>query len=176
VVSAWHDSPITPTRADTIALTLQANPSRETAELGRLLTTELKREGFHLVPVDQADYLMAYALEDQLVDQGRSITTTIPASPPQTTGQVMEQPPTDGYSTAPTISAQTVSQPIVYRSRGIRLFLYANPKTHPGGFQIVWQGYIAAGQASSAGRKTALIRTLLGYLGREYHGSVNLAQ
>jgi hypothetical protein len=106
------------------------------------------------------------------VDQGRSITMTTPASPPQTTAQVTGVP----FNTESTIPAQTVTQPVVYRHRGIRLFLYSNPKTHPGGFRIVWQGYIAAGPTTSAADETALLKTLLGYLGKEQHGSVNLAR
>lgn len=165
VISTWRDSQVTPTRADKIALTIQPQPSPEDAELGRLLAAELKREGFNLVPVEQADYLMAYAWEDELVDQGRSITTTTPAAPPQTTAQAMGQ-------AVPTVPARVASQPVVYRDRGIRLFLYNNSKTHPGGLRIVWQGYIAAGHTTSAAGKTALLKTLLGYLGQEYHGTV----
>ena len=176
MVSTWRDSALTPTRSDKIALMLQHNPRPETAALGRLLTAELKREGFNLVPVEQADYLMAYTLEDELVDQGRSITTITPASPPQTTAQVMAQPIIGHSATEPTIPARVVSEPVVYRNRGIRLLLYNNPQTHPGSFQIVWQGYIAASGTTSAERETALIKTLLGYLSQEQHGSVNLAQ
>ncbi len=175
-LSTWRDSTLTPTRADKIALTPQLNPSPETAALGRLLTAELQREGFHLVPADQADYLMAYALEDELVNQGRTIAITTAASPPQTTAQVMDETPPGGYSSDPTIPARAVSQPVVYRNRGIRLFLYNNPKTHPGGFRIVWQGYISSGLSASPQRETILLKTLLGYLGQEYHGPVRPAQ
>lgn len=169
VISTWRDSQAMPTRTDKIALTLQPQPEPENIELGRLLAAELKREGFDLVPVKQADYLMAYTWEDELADQGRSITTITPASPPQTTAQAMGQ-------AEPTIPASVVSQPVVYRHRGIRLFLYNNPKTHPGGFRIVWQGYISAGQTASAADETALLKTLLGYLGQEHHGPVNLTR
>lgn len=175
VVSAWRDSQSTPTRADTIGLIAQPDASPANAELSRLLTAELKREGFKLVPVEQADYLMAYTLEDELVDQGRTVAMTTPTSPPQTTRQVLGFSATGDSLTDPTLPARTISQPVVFRNRGIRLFLYNNPKTHPGGFQIVWQGYITAGQTASAERETALIRALLGYWGQEYHGSVNLA-
>jgi hypothetical protein len=176
-ISTWHNSPLTPTRADRFALTVQHNSSKETSEVGRLLTAELKWEGFNVVPVEQADYLMAYALEDELVqDQRHWITTTTPASPPQTTGQVMAQGPNSVYSVSPSIPGSIVMQPVVFRNRGVRLFCYSNPKTHPGGFQIVWQGYITAGPTTSTECETALIRTLLGYLGQEHHGSVNLAR
>ena len=175
VISTWNESPLIPERTHKVALIQQLNPTPQTAELGRLLTAELKREGFNVVPTDQADYLLAYTLEDELVPQNRSIPTFEPASPPQTTGQVIDQDPARGYLGDSTLGSTAVSQPVVFRSRGIRLFLYNNPKTHSGGFQIVWQGYIAAGQTTSQ-RETALIKTLLSYLGQEHHGAVNLAQ
>lgn len=175
VISTWNESQKVPGRTDKIGLIKQLNPASQTAELGRLLTDELKREGFNVVPTDEADYLMAYSLEDELVPQDRSVTMMEPASPPQTTAQVIDQAGARGYSGDPTLPARPVSQPVVFRSRGIRLFLYNNPKTHPGGFQIVWQGYIAAGQATPK-RETALIKTLLGYLGQEHHGAVNLVE
>lgn len=171
MISTWQNSQVVPTRADTFALTRQPHASPENAELDRLLTAELKREGFHLVPAAHADYLIAGALEDELVSQGRSVALTTPGSPPQTTAQMAGV-----YATEPTFPPTTALQPVLFRKRGIRLFLYRNPRIHPGSLQIVWQGYITAGQAASAEDETARIKTLLGYLGREYHGSAKPAQ
>lgn len=173
MISTWRNSALTPTRSDKMALTLQHNSSPETAALGSLLTAELNREGFNLVPLEQADYLMSCTVEDELVDQGRAITMITPGSAPQTTAQIAG--PASAAS-QPTIPGTMVSKPVVYRNRGIRLLLFSNPQTHPGGIQIVWQGYIAASGSASAKRETTLIKTLLGYLGQEYHGPVNLAQ
>ncbi|HLZ54762.1 MAG TPA: hypothetical protein VKS19_09820 [Verrucomicrobiae bacterium] len=170
MVSTWHESEFSPTRADKIALTLRPRPSPEDAELGRLLVDELKREGFNLVPMEKADYLIAGTLTDELVtDQQHRITTTVPAPPPQTTGQIMTLPSSSASETS-------ISRPVIFRNRGIRLFLYTNPKTNPSGLQIAWQGYIATGQPATAERETLLIRTLLGYFGQEQHGPVNLGQ
>jgi len=131
---------------------------------------ELKREGFNLVPMEKADYLIAGTLTDELVtDQQHRITTTVPAPPPQTTGQIMTLPSSSASETS-------ISRPVIFRNRGIRLFLYTNPKTNPSGLQIAWQGYIATGQPATAERETLLIRTLLGYFGQEQHGPVNLGQ
>lgn len=174
VVSTWHQSEFSPTRADRIALTLRPRPSPEDAELGRLLVDELKREGFNLAPIEKADYLMACTLTDELVeDRQHWITTTVPAPPPQTTAQIMAQSPAPPSSSIP---AASISRPVIFRNRGIRLFLYTNPKNNPGGLQIAWQGYIATGQPATAERETLLIRTLLGYFGQEQHGPVNLSQ
>jgi hypothetical protein len=173
LVSTWTESHASPTRADKIALTLRPRPSPEDAELGRLLVDELKREGFNLVPIEKADYLMACALTDEWVEDPRQqITINTPAAPPQTTGQILSQ--SESFASSAPVSR--VSRPVVFRHRGIRLFLYTNPKTNPGGFQIAWQGYITAGQPVTAERETLLIRTLLGYFGQEQHGPVNLSR
>jgi|SRR5690348_2290930 len=170
IVSTWHQSEFSPRRADKMALTLRPRPSPEDAELGRLLVDELKQEGFNLVPMEKADYLIACTLTDELVeDQHHRITTTVPAPPPQTTWQIMTQ-------SSSSVPAASGSRPVIFRNRGIRLFLYTNPKTSPSGLKIVWQGYIATGQPATAERKTLLIRTLLGYFGQEQHGPVTLDQ
>jgi len=105
-----------------------------------MLIAELKREGFHVVPLDKADYLFACAAE----------------------------------GSDPTLSPATASSAVVFHNRGIRLCLYSNPQTHPGRLNLAWQGYIAAGPNTSAEGEMALIRTLLGYFGRDQHGPVNL--
>ena len=172
LVSTWHESPYAPTRADKIALTLRPEASPEDAELGRLLVDELRREGFHLVPIAEADYLMACTLEDERVaDPEHRITINTPAAPPQTTGQILSQ--SESFTSLP---ARQVLHAVVFRNRGIRLFLYNNPETHPGGLAIAWQGYITTAPAATAEQETLLIRTLLGYLGQEQHGPVNLNQ
>jgi hypothetical protein len=125
------------------------------------------------VRIDKADYLMACTWEDILMeDQQQEIVTPAMGSSPQTTEQIITQSPAQ----TSIFPAASVSRPVVFRNRGIRLFLYNNPKIHPGSIQIVWQGYIAAGEGASAERKMALIRTLLGYLGQEQHGQVDLTQ
>jgi len=173
-VSTWNNAPFAPTRADKIGLTLRPNPSPADAELGRLLVAELKREGFDLVPIEQADYLLAYALEDERVEVD-NYRTAPPATmgPPQTTTQILSPPQMQTYGgPAPGIAAP----PFVFHNQGIQLYLYTNPHTRPGGLQVAWQGYISAGQTISAERELILIQTLLGYWGQEHHGPVSLPQ
>lgn len=180
VVSAWNNSQLSLTRADKLALTLRPDPSPEDAELGRILVAELQREGFDLVPIEKADYLLACALGDdwEQAQQHQMITTTIPGSPPQTTRQILAQTQPSLTSSVPESSlgvpASSISKPFIFHSRGIRLFLYNNPKTHPGRLQIAWQGYITVEKSVSAERETVLVKTLLGYWGQEQHGPVNL--
>ena len=64
----------------------------------------------------------------------------------------------------------------IHPDQGIRLYLYVNPKTHPGGLQIAWQGCIEAGETVSPDREPLLIKTLLGYFGQDYTGRIELGQ
>ena len=137
-------------------MTLRPKPTAEDAELGRRLNAELQREGFHLVPMAEADYLLACTVEGKWVVDRQS-------------------PPTVAPTDASTNPPAAAGQPGLFHSRSIRLYLYNNPQKHPGGLQVAWQGYITAGTADSADLEMALIRTLLGYFGREQHGSVFLA-
>lgn len=178
-VGAWRGTGFSPARTDKIALTLRPNPGAEDAELGRLLTAELQRQGFNLVPQAEADYTLAYAVEDD------STATYVPrhdvavAAPPQTSQYIISsanqaQPgfsrPPPGFTPASSIGPRTY----VYHNKGLRLYLYTNPKTHPGGLQIAWSGCIEAGERVSAEREPLLIKKLLGYFGQDYHGTVNL--
>jgi hypothetical protein len=65
--------------------------------------------------------------------------------------------------------------PVIYRSRDLRLYLYTNPKTHSGNFQMVWQGNITTELTASPERDSVRIRTLLGYFGKDQNGRVDLA-
>jgi hypothetical protein len=171
-VSTWNNAPFAPARTDKIGLTLRSNPSPEDAELGRLLVTELKREGFDLVPIEQADYLLAYALEDDRVEVD-NYRTAPPATmgPPQTTAQIISPPQRHTYGgPAPGVSAP----PFVFHNQGIQLYLYTNPQTRPGGLQVAWQGYVSTGQTVSTEQELVLIQTLLRYWGQEHHGPVSL--
>jgi PIN domain nuclease of toxin-antitoxin system len=79
---------------------------------------ELKREGFNLVPIEKADYLIACAFSDELAEDPRQrITINTPAAPPQTTGQILSQ--SEAFASVP---GSRVSRPVVFRQRGIRLF------------------------------------------------------
>ncbi len=177
-VGAWRGAGFSPAQKDKIALTLRPNPSYEDAEVGRVLTAELQREGFNLVPLAEADYTLAYAVEDD------STETFLPArvfalpAPPQISNIIIApgmlvshgifDPRTQEFQ--PSIDPTVV----VYHAKGIRLYLYTNPKTHPGGLQIAWSGCIDAGVRVSAEREPLLIRALLAYFGQDYIGRAEL--
>jgi hypothetical protein len=179
-VGARRGAGFSPTPTDKIALTLMRNPSDEDAELGRLLTAELKREGFNLVPPAEADYTLAYAVEDDSVASyvpARNFVVPNPAE--RTEVKVIEQTGPEFAGFVPPPLGPTPSAPpevVVYHTKGIRLYLYSNPKTHSGKFEVAWSGCIDAGEKITANRAPRLIQTLLGYFGQDYRGRVNLDQ
>jgi hypothetical protein len=168
-----------PTRTDKIALTLRPNPSTKDAELGRVLTAELKREGFNLVPQAEADYTLSYAVEDDSTETYVPQRDFVVATPRQTAQELAASatPPPPGFSRPPpgfTPASFIGPTVVVYHNKGIRLYLYTNPKTHPGGLEMAWSGCIEAGDRVSAKREPLLIEALLTHFGQDYIGSVNL--
>ncbi|MDE3065995.1 MAG: hypothetical protein KGJ60_00445 [Verrucomicrobiota bacterium] len=178
LVSAWRDPHFSPTPADTIALTSRPLPGPGDAELQHALVAELQHAGFRLAPPDQADYTLAFAVEDEGGEIIVPASRIVPQSVPPTRilavpGAAFEVPGSsaEGPQQLPAPPAATD-----YVDKGIRLFLYANPKTHPGGLQTAWEGCIDAGHKISTEREPVLLRTLLAYFGRDYTGRVSLAK
>jgi len=176
-VGTWCGSGFSPVRTDKIALTLRPNPNDEDAELGRVLSAELKREGFNLVPLAEADYTLAYLVEDDSVDNYVPVPQFTISIPPQTTEQIADprvRPPTD--MAPPGFQQPAISELVVYHNKGIRLYLYTNPKTQPGGLQVAWSGCIEVGEKVSVEREPLLIQALLGHFGQEYSGRADLVK
>jgi hypothetical protein len=174
IVSARHDAHFSPTPADKISMALRPNPSPEDAALGSALLAELARENFNIVTNADADYTLAYLVEDDSTEQTYQHQEVILAPPLQTTSDTIVQ----GLANQRQGEFESVTVPttLVFRSKGVRLYLYANPKTHPGGLQIAWEGCIEAGKTIPAGREPVFIRTLLGYFGQDYAGRIILPQ
>jgi hypothetical protein len=170
-VDTWRNPQYSPTPANKIALTDRPNPRPQDATLGRLLVAELQRKGFALVPSEQADYLLTYVVSVSYDEEHRPVATTVVSAPSQAAWDDATMSQAWHSSVPPTVYAN----PVIYRSRDLRLYLYTNPKTHSGNFQMVWQGDIAAGLTASAERDSVLVRTLLDYFGKDQNGRVDLA-
>jgi hypothetical protein len=178
-LAARRGDGFSPARTDKIALTLRPNPGPEDALLGRLLTAELQREGFHLVPPEQADYTLVYAVEDDSTATYLPERDFVVATPQETEQQraASATPPPPGFSRPrPGFTPASSIGPtvVVYHDKGIRLYLYTNPQTHAGKFELAWSGCIEAGERISPDREPMLIKKLLGYFGQDYLGQVNL--
>jgi hypothetical protein len=170
-VDTWRNPQYSPTQVDKIALTDRPNPRPQDATLGRLLVAELQRKGFAMVPAEQADYLLTYVVSVSYDEDYRHVSTTVVSAPSQVAWDDTTMPQAWHASVPPTVYVN----PVIYRSRDLRLYLYTNPKTHSGNFQMVWQGNITAELTASPERDSVRIRTLLGYFGKDQNGRVDLA-
>ena len=160
-------------------MALRPNPSREDALLGAALMTELSNEHFNITTNADADYVLNYLVEDNstvVVSQHEEVQPVF-APPPQSNRQMSGafiggQP----YNPGDTYRIHMVSTPLVFTDKGIRLYLFANPKKQPQGFQLAWQGYIGGGTSITAERIPFLIKTLLGHFGEDYTGKIDLGK
>lgn len=186
LVTAQRDPSFSPLRTDKICLAQQPNPNAEDAALTSALMTELTNENFNIVTNIDSDYTLACVIEDD------STTESVPrAIHPYTQSNaqwVQPEMPVAGSSTGryldredqedvgePGLQTQIVQAEYVHPEQGIRIYLYANPKRHPG-LQIAWQGCIEAGKTVSSEREPLLLKTLLSYFGQDYTGRVDLGK
>ncbi len=156
MVSAASYSHFTLTPTNTITLSAKANPKPQDEQLSRVLVAELDRAGFELVPPEKADYILTYVIEDEWSEERGQSTMASPMPAAQTSDQVRMG---NGTQT-PGISPAPVNTTFTAHSKGIRLIVFTNPKTHPGGLDIVWQGCIDTGQSLTPENETALVRIL----------------
>jgi hypothetical protein len=174
-VDTWRNPQYSPTPADKIALTDRPNPRPQDATLGRLLVAELQRKSFALVPSEQADYLLTYVVSVSCNEEHRHVSTTVVSAPSQVAWDNTTMPQATPQAWNSSVPPTVYVNPVIYRSRDLRLYLYTNPKTHSGNFQMVWQGNINTELTASPERDSVRIRTLLGYFGKDQNGRVDLA-
>ena len=169
-VGARRGTGFSPARTDKIALAFRPNPSPEDAQLGRLLTAELQRQSFNLVPTAEADYTLAYAVEDDSTETYLPRRDFTLPFPPQTSREILASatPASPGFATPGTQGFQSSSAPtvIVYHSKGICLYLYTNPQPIRAVSKSPGRDRIDAGENISAKREPLLIDALLNILGR----------
>ena len=170
MVNTWSDPAYTPTAASPIALNIPVGAKPEDAAFGDLLRAELTNESFHLVPADQADFLLSYVVSDNEEEYDSAPIHRIgpPEASAQNTGQIINPIP------GPTGGDETPEKSYVVSTRDVRLFLYTNPKTNPKGLRLAWQGTITIDKGATPERQTALLRVLLADFGKNYNGPVTV--
>lgn len=176
-IGAWRGDGFSPAPTDKIALTYRPNPSPEDAQLGQMLTNELQRMGFNLVPQAEADYTLVYAVEDDSTetyiprrDFGLPLARPTEIGPTPMSNQTRFGLLPTGFTPAPSTGPTVV----VFYSKGIHLYLYTNPVMHSGKFETAWSGCIEAGENISAKREPALIEALLEHFGQDFVGQTTL--
>jgi hypothetical protein len=179
LITAQRDPHYSLSRSNAISMALHPNPSRENALLGAALMAELSNKHFNITTNADADYVLTYRVEDNstaVVSQHEEVQSVF-APPPQNNAQ-MSGAFIGGqtYNQGDTYRIHTVSTPLVFTDKGIRLYLFTNPKKQPQGFQFAWQGYIGGGTSITAERIPFLVKTLLGYFGEDYSGKIDLGK
>jgi hypothetical protein len=175
VITAQRDSHYSLSRSNAISVALRPNPSPENALLGAVLMAELYSEHFNITTNADAEYVLNYLVEDNsnVVFSQHEIVQPVFAAPPQSTGAFLGGQPNNQGDI---YRVHTVSTPLVFTDKGIRLYLFTNPKKQPHGFQFVWQGYIGGSTSITAERLPFLVKSLLCHFGEDYNGKIDLAE
>jgi len=178
LVSAQRDPAFSPAKTNTICMAIQSNPSRENAALASVLMAEMARENFNIVTNFDADYTLAFLIEDdstsEIVPRAEHLyNPDLPPQPAVAGGGLAPLNYENEQPGEPSMQTAIVETEYVHPNKGIRMYLYANPKKYPG-LQIAWQGCIEAGETVSPDREPLLIQTLLGYFGQDYTGRIDL--
>ena len=120
-------------------MALRLNPGREEALLGAALMTELSNEHFNITTNADVDFVLSYLVEDDstVVYSKHTEIEPVFAPPPQTTAQILSSPP--GLNANGIYRVHTVSTPLTFTDKRIRLYLFAKSKTQSQGLQIAWQ-------------------------------------
>ncbi len=180
-VIARRDSQYTHASTDKIALANQNQAGPEEQELARALVAELERQGFRIVPQNDADYTLTVTIEDDWRTRKTIVRNVEPALglgvPGPQTASGMPVAETPGiyhrhntpyqYQTARVVDEQVPAQ-------GIRLRLYSRASIRAGRLQTAWDGYIDGGPRVSPEQQPVLLRTLLAQFGRDFSGRVPL--
>jgi hypothetical protein len=177
-VLARRDAGCNLTATSKIALASHAQPREAELALERALVSALHERGIDPGPPAQADFTLAYWLDDSWIPgkkveyyhQGRwtDICPQVSSGPMVIgpSGSVFDQESTE-------LRQRVVDVP--YYIQGIRLKLYPKSRAGVVSFQPAWEGYIAGGNRVSATREPALLRTLLRYFGEDFNGRAPLA-
>lgn len=185
-VLARRDASYSPNPTNKIAIVNHLHSRPEDQELSVALMAELKKQGFRLVPQEEADYTLSYWIEDNWRERKVPVQRYDPTGYDPRFGSGPISPSQAHY-------AQAVSGGVIYQSQmpgtvtetlvddpvavqGIRLQLYSRASAPGGRPCSAWEGYIAAGFKVTPRREPLLLRTLLTYFGKDYAGRARLVE
>lgn len=164
------------TPASRIAVAPHAAPRREEQVLQQALQLELSRQGFQVVPADQADFILTYWIEEAW-KPGKQVIYPVddwPASLPPPLPPILAGAPAGiAYSPHYEPAPRIVDAP--FNVQGIRLKLFPAHGTGADQLRPAWEGYIEGGAIVRAKREAVLLRTLFQYFGRNFEGRARFA-
>jgi hypothetical protein len=162
-----------------IAIADQAYPREEDQGLRQVVLTALLQQGLDLVAPGNADYTLAYWI-DESWKTGKKLVTDRSGywwDPIREPGPPLARniPPILGQPGFGVAYREIIPQQRVvdapYAIKGIRLKLI--PRSS---LQTAWDGYIEAGTQVAEDREPLLLRTLLNYLGKDFVGRAKLVK
>jgi hypothetical protein len=170
-VTTTRDSSFTLTKASKIAMAGRGQDNSSETDLGQTLTTELRNAGFQIVPQSEAEFILAYWVEDSWAQ----IKTTDYSATQLPLEQRMPPPNCRTAVFDPPVTPAPRSVTTSVGKKGIRLRLYPSANTSTNRFITVWDGYIDTGFKLSSDQ-SKLLRTLLEHFGQDYNGSVKISR
>jgi hypothetical protein len=171
VIAERHAS-YSPSRTNTIALATHGKARAEDKELGRALVAGLTTAGFDIVPASQADYSLAYWIDDSWNPMVIPPTSQSGANP-----QPIPYPGPGGtvrFDSARAYPAPPYPVQNELLTKGIRLRLLSNRGTASQRLTPVWEGYVEIGPELSPERELHSLNLLLSHFGENFKGRVPL--
>lgn len=165
-----------PSFTNRIALAEHQESRPGDALLRTALASELTRRGSKLSTTAEADYVLAYWIEDSwnTIHSAGGVSFGGSARP---VGNVTYQGSpltTKGSMTVGMASDGTMERYLA--AQGIRLELYPREKLRTGDLSPAWFGYIEAGISVKPGQEANLLSALLDYFGQDFSGRPRLAR
>lgn len=170
-------SPDAPTSTEGIALAKHPQPRPEDQRLNSVLTEVLKRDGLSATSGGNADYTLAYWIDeswDEVVPAAHPIRSREPihvvvGNPNDPTeGRAYGEPFHQSSDEERGTNAHHIS------TKGVKLLLYSNRASAATRLTPVWEGYIEVGSVESSSRLREAVRSLLANFGKDFTGHVRL--
>lgn len=158
-----------PAQIRNVSLMPRASHSPAERVLETQLAAELQRRGINVVPQKESEFTVAAVIEENWD------THTQTVYPQRMSARSISSGSSPVVVSEPDILHPQEVESLV-RTEGLRLRLYRTAELKQGRFQTAWEGYIEAGIALRPEQQTALLRTLCGYLGRDFVGPVRTAK
>jgi len=167
------NSPNAPTSLEGISLAKHPHPRPEEQRLNRALTELLKRDDANTQSPTNADYVLAYYIEESWDE----VIVTPRQEEPQNYETVVNVPgdKTEGRMAGePFIPIERDTSPRYISKKGVKLLLYSNRAPASERLTPVWEGYIEVSSTESVQHLKAAVQSLLAQLGKDFIGRVRL--
>lgn len=175
-----RNSPDAPTSTAGIVLAKHPKPRPEEERLRRALTEVLGADALNTKPASQADYVLAYWIEESWdevvpVDQSSRQENYQQQEYHQVAGMGGDRTGgrIQGESFHPLKGTYDVNEHYISK-KGVKLLLYSNRVPASQRLTPVWEGYIGVDSAESLSELRGAVKNLLDQFGKDFTGRVSL--